>query len=178
MCLPDARSAASEVFAVRALGFDNPVIGEKDLMRQFPGLKVPEGIFNDPAAPKDSLCSVEVKRIIGGRLPSDHGGVRVLRRQHIHTSTCRVRSRGAPIVWPWTTSVEAALCKLHPIIMHRYKISTHHAVFLVPESAPVRMQRKIGRHILSITDLHVDTLEYKVRIHMFKCPDHLFDRLQ
>ena len=160
-------SNVSERHAFERMGLGDPKVPEHELVRLFKNVPVPEGIFID----KDSQCvSVEVKRIIGNSLPSMAGG-----RRHIKRST-RGRQH---IIWPWTSSVENALAKLHVDIAAEYNVKVHHAVFLVPRSLPRKSQNKVVEHINTTASrfLQARVFSTKVCYHIFVCNDNIFDRL-
>lgn len=166
----DARSAASELFAFQRLGLCDPIVNELTLVKTFVGCKVPEGIFVHPDDDTRRI-SVEVKRIIGGRLPMDGGGHRVIRR---HSK----RHGGDKIIWPWTSSVESALTKVNAEITRTYGLVEHHAVFLVPESMTKRTQARTMRHIIDVARMHLrdHPPPCRIRLHMVSGDDDLFER--
>lgn len=166
----EARSAKSERYAFKQLGLGEPLIDESALVTLFEGTRVPEGIFADPLDANRRI-SVEVKRIIGGHLPAGGGGRRVIRR---HSTR-----RGDEIIWPWTSSVEAALTKLSFEIMHTFDVSVHHVVFLVPESMPCRTYQRTARHIQDVTRKHLKQhpTHCKIRLHIISGADDMFERL-
>lgn len=167
--MADTRSLASEQYAFHQLGLEKPLVSEQQLISRFDGTRVPEGIF---AHPRDGSMrvSVEVKRIIGGKLPSGGGGRRVIRRR------CK---GGDHIIWPWTSSVEAAFSKLHDDIADEFRVSEHHTVFLIPMSIDAKTWTRTVRHIHDIAAHYTKThsLSRPVIMHILRCDDIMFDRL-
>lgn len=161
------RAFASEEHAFSRLGLGDPIAKEEDLVHDFPGLKVPEGIFRQRGG---QIVSVEVKRVIGNSLPPGSGGRRRI------TRFVRGKER---IVWPWTSSVETALSKLDRAIAEHFRVQLHHAVFLLPRSLTTRTRRKVIDHIASTARdfLSEHSLATKVIYHIFDCDDAYFDRM-
>ena len=162
------RDLRSEKFAFDALRLDDPVVKECDLIHEFDGLKVPEGIFRDPVD-NDRNISVEVKRIIGIDLPTCGGGRRkILRRVN----------RNERIIWPWTSSVHLAISKLHPRIAQVYNVHSHHVVFIIPVSLTDSVKRRTIQHIKRVTTsfLQSYTPVRRTRLHIVEGMDELFDR--
>tara|TARA_Y100000389_G_C17425282_1_gene499206 strand:+ start:343 stop:828 length:486 start_codon:yes stop_codon:yes gene_type:complete len=156
----------SEEHAFKILGLKNPIISETELIKKFEGLKVPEALFND----NGKIISVEVKRIIGNTLPQCGEGRRRIKRY--------VKGRER-IIWPWTSSVETALSKLHSNVANEFCVKIHVAVFLIPEFLTNSVKERIIRHIKTIsnsylTDKHTST---KVKYFIFDCDEKYFDRL-
>lgn len=159
-------SFESEEHAFKILGLKNPIISENELIKKFEGIRVPEALFND----NGTIVSVEVKRIIGNTLPLCGQGRRRIKRY--------VKGRER-IVWPWTSSVETALSKLHSIIANEFCVSIHVAVFLIPEFLSNSVKERIIRHIKTIatTFLTYKTTSTKVKYFIFGCDKKYFDRL-
>ena len=156
----------SEYHAFSRLGLDNPIVTEDELIRQFRGIRVPEALFND----NGTVVSVEVKRIIGNALPIGGGGRRRIRRY--------VRGKER-IIWPWTSSVETALSKLHHNIATEYNVNTHVAVFLVPDTLSCSDVQRVQRHINTIaySFLSKKWTPTKVKYHILTCDEYFFDRV-
>jgi len=159
-------SSESEERAFQILGLKNPIISEDELIRRFEGLKVPEALFYD----NGTTVSVEVKRIIGNTLPHCGKGRRRIKRY--------VKGRER-IIWPWTSSVETALSKLHSSIAHEFCVSIHIAVFLIPDILSNSVKERIIRHIETIasTFLTERNTSTKVKYFIFDCDEKYFDRL-
>ena len=132
--IPDARSEESEMYAIKHLGLQNSYVKtEKQLMEEFVGMKVPEGIF----CHHDVTISVEVKRIVGNLLPEENG-----KRRQIST-----RKKG--ISWPWRSTVKSAVTKVTDEIATKYNIRQHHVVFVVPDTLSHHSFSKLVKHIRS-----------------------------
>lgn len=159
-------SSESEKIAFSKLGLKNPIASENELIKIFDGLKVPEAIFND----NGTIVSVEVKRIIGNALPECGQGKRRIKRY--------INGRERTI-WPWTSSVESALSKLHSDIAEQFSISVHLAVFLIPEDLANSVKNRIARHIqhTASTFLTSNSTSTKVKYFIFNCEERYFDRL-
>lgn len=158
-------SFESEEHAFKILGLKNPIISETELIKKFEGLKVPEALFDD----NGTIVSVEVKRIIGNTLPKSGQGRRRIKRY--------VKGRER-IIWPWTSSVETALSKLHSNVANEFCVNVHVAVFLIPAFLSNSVKERIIRHIETIattflTDKNTST---KVKYFIFDCDDKYFDR--
>ena len=167
------RTFESECHAFERIGVSRtPRVRECELVRRFENTCVPEGIFD---APEGHAMSVEVKRIVGNTLPSD-----VTRRapRKITRRACfGARSR---IVWPWTSSVETALCKLDERIARAYGVKVHVAVFLVPRSLPSRCKGRVRDHIHRVAQSVLSgptLLSTKTIYHIVECDDVFFERL-
>lgn len=162
-------SFESEEHAFKILGLKNPIISENELIKKFEGLRVPEALFND----NGTIVSVEVKRIIGNTLPHCGQG-----RKRIKRYVKRYVNGRERIVWPWTSSVETALSKLHSNIANEFCVNIHVAVFLIPSFLSNSVKERIIRHIETVattflTDKNTST---KVKYFIFGCDDKYFDR--
>lgn len=159
-------SSESEKLAFSKLGLKNPIVSEDELIKTFDGLKVPEAIFDD----NGTIVSVEVKRIIGNALPECGQGRRRIKRY--------INGRERTI-WPWTSSVESALSKLHSDIAEQFSISVHLAVFLIPEYLSNSVKNRIARHIRQTASafLTSNITSTKVKYFIFNCEERYFDRL-
>ncbi len=155
----------SEERAFEILGLKNRIISENELIKKFNGLKVPEALFDD----NGTIVSVEVKRIIGNTLPHSGKGRRRIKRY------INGKER---IIWPWTSSVETALSKLHSNIANEFCVNIHVAVFLIPEYLSNTVKYRTIRHIenISNTFLADTTTSTKVKYFIFNCEDKYFDR--
>ena len=155
----------SEERAFQILGLKNPIINEEELIKKFDGIKVPEAVFDD----NGTIVSVEVKRIIGNTLPLCGEGKRRITRY--------VNGKER-IIWPWTSSVETALSKLHVNIAKAFSVDVHLAVFLIPEYLSSGVKYKIKRHIRTIAHsfLTSTTTSTKVKYVIFNCEKKYFDR--
>jgi len=159
-------SLDSEIHAFDRLGLKNPVVSESELIKMFNGLKVPEAIFYVDG----KMMSIEVKRIIGNTLPSCGEGKRNVKRY--------VKGKHR-ISWPWTSSVECALSKLHRSVAENFAINLHLAVFLIPEYLSNSTKNRINRHIHDVANnffiTHVTST--KVKYLILNCERKYFDRL-
>ena len=131
---------------------------------------VPEGIFRYPT--NDKIISVEVKRIVGNNLPFDdrHEGLKrrfIRRRKHI--------------VWPWASTVEAALQKANKCVVDTYFVEEHHMVFVIPQSLSSRMYIRVTDHIHNTVKQCIEKgfdaiKSNRIHTHIIQGPDELFDR--
>lgn len=155
----------SEERAFEILGLKNRIISEGELIKKFNGLKVPEALFDVDG----TIISVEVKRIIGNTLPHCGKGRRRIKRY------INGKER---IIWPWTSSVETALSKLHSNIANEFGVDIHVAVFLIPEYLSNTVKMRTMRHIETIanTFLTDKTTSTKVKYFIFNCEAKYFDR--
>ena len=169
--MSDSRAKPSEEFAFQHLGLNlnHQIKTEHELINEFESV-VPEGIFYHPN--NDKIISVEVKRIVGNNLPSDdsYDGDR---RRFIR--------RRKQIVWPWLSTVEAALQKANECVIQTYFVEEHHMVFVIPESLSVRISQRITEHIHKsvkkcITQGYNKIKSNKIHTHVIQGPDILFDR--
>tara|TARA_B100001741_G_scaffold313747_2_gene321667 strand:+ start:326 stop:838 length:513 start_codon:yes stop_codon:yes gene_type:complete len=167
----DSRAKPSEYFAFKHLGLNetHQIKTENELMSEISTV-VPEGIFRYPT--NDKIISVEVKRIVGNNLPLDdrHEGSKrrfIRRRKHI--------------IWPWASTVEAALQKANECVIGTYFVEEHHMVFVTPQSLSSRMHHRITEHIHNTVKEYLKR-EYniiksnRIHTHIIQGPDSLFDR--
>lgn len=166
--MSDIRSWPSEQYAFNYLGLNvsDCLKSEVDLMNECNNSCVPEAIFKHPVNQK--VISVEVKRIVGNRLPIEGKGRRVIRRRN-------------GIVWPWTSTVETALGKATELFCSFYMIEEHHVVFIIPDTLSKRDHRKVHLHIYSAVNdfIHNERNELKsskIRVYIIAGPKQLFDR--
>ena len=167
----DLRAKPSEEFAFEHLGLNiqHRIRTEYELMNEFESV-VPEGIFRYPT--NDKIISVEVKRIVGNNLPMDCG-CDGERRRFIR--------RRKQIVWPWLSTVEAALQKANECVVQTYLVEEHHMVFVIPQSLSVRMHQRITEHIHHAVRQYITKgfniiKSNKIHTHVIQGPDELFDR--
>ncbi len=165
--LPDVRAWPSEEFAFEHLGFRDKIKSEVELMHEQKSC-IPEAIFRY----NDKNVSVEVKRIIGNYLPEEGGGRRVIRRRK-------------HIIWPWTSTVEAAINKLHESIVDSYFVQEHHIVFVIPDNLSKRSYSRLCLHIRSSIERMVEynlkkgknvIKQSRIHTHIIEGPVELFDR--
>jgi len=164
----DLRALPSEMYAFKHLGLQekNKIKSEKELMNECFGM-VPEAIFKHPLNNKN--ISVEVKRIVGNKLPFEGGGRRLIRRRK-------------HIIWPWKSTIEASLDKINGDIVNKYSVSEHHVVIVVPENLSERSHNRLLNHIQdSANNYFVNTSlslkKNRIFIHVIKGNVNLFDRL-
>ena len=154
----------SEQYAFERLGIAKHMIKtEKEMIEECDG-KVPEGIFWDPV--KKKIISVEVKRIVGNRLPKEGGGRKILRRRK-------------HIIWPWQTTIMNAMNKISEQIVHNYKVQEHHIVIIIPNDLGSRAYNRICNHSYEIFYNHAATIGMKINhmhMHFLSGPLYLFDR--
>lgn len=167
----DLRAKPSEDFAFEHLGLNetHQIKTEDELMNEFASV-VPEGIFRYPT--NDKIISVEVKRIVGNNLPLDdrQDGLRrrfIRRRKHI--------------IWPWASTVEAALQKASENLIETYFVQEHHMVFVIPESLSSRMYHRVTDHIHYTVQQYLEKgcnviKSNRIHTHIIQGPDNLFDR--
>jgi hypothetical protein len=174
MCT-DERSLPSEKYALeficKKLGCQEVVKNEKELINEQEEGCVPEGIFKDNKGRK--IISVEVKRIVGNDLPSE---------AHEKTTKRKLIRRRKHIVWPWTSTVVAALSKANSKIVERYNVNEHHIVFVIPESMDNRSYERLLRHIDDSVRQYFSYCQdlplkkNKFFVHSLRGPSMLFDR--
>ena len=153
----EIRSLPSEQYALQQLGIVTCIKNEHELMQEYT-TRVPEGIFL-----KDGkIVSVEVKRIIGNRLPTFQNPDR---RRYIV-------QRGQ-IIWPWKSTVEVALKKSFSQAILDYRVHTHYVVIVIPESLTEHHKSRIRKHVKQIS---TDTM-IKTKVCIFEGPDQLFHRI-
>ena len=112
------------------------------------------------------LVSVEVKRLIGNELPVDS-----------RTNSRRKIWERNKITWPWKKTVLSALEKANPEIVKEYGITSHHIVFLVPDTLSKHSSSRLEKRALSVVEMYVSFLSVKrVFVHFLPTPSHHFDR--
>ena len=164
----DSRALPSEEFALRQLGLDTRhcIKSEEELLYECNGFgHVPEGIFKHPKSRK--VVSVEVKRIVGNSLPKECGGRLIRRRKHI--------------VWPWNSTVFAAMDKASEFIVNTYNIQEHHICVVIPDSLNEKACNRLHTHILDAMNYYFDVKQTSIKhkqfhLHIMKGPSELFDR--
>lgn len=163
----DARSVASEQFALRKLGIRarHVVCTESELQRRFAhrGVTVPEVISRDPTD-ASRVLSVEVKRIPGNTVP----------RESTETMRRMVRNR-TRIIWPWEQTICHALKKANSDVIEAFGVNEHYIAVVYPSSLPSRQVRRLIRHTHDV--LASQTITCRVRLFFFEGSPHLFDRL-
>lgn len=166
--MSDIRSWPSESYAFKHLGFSHyhQLKSEQDLIDENSIGTVPEAIFQNPF--NNRIMSVEVKRIVGNNLPKEETGRRIIRRRK-------------QIIWPWTSTVEAALSKANARIVSMYMIEEHHVVFVVPDKLTDRAHTRVISHIQETIAAYYKNgnavmKQNKTHVHIIKGPSNLFDR--
>ena len=160
------RARASETFAIDKLGLHDELCLRKEtqLIHEYRGCPIPEGIWRDPSDP-GKIVSVEVKRVIGNRLPMEK-----------NTGRRRV-TRRSKIVWPWSKTVEDAVLKSTSRVLKDYNVHTHYAVFIVPEEMSPKNSDDVRRHIWTVANDAMKRTCVKIKVKIFDGPIDLFDRL-
>ena len=163
MC-PDARSLASEVYALGRLCVEKCVRSERELIDEFPGQKIPEGIFYL----EGRLVSIEVKRIIGNLLPQE---------EHETERRKKRSKKGDHISWPWDRTVEMAIEKANDEMLKKYCIRAHHVVFVYPDLLSRRQVSRLRAHVHTTVHRKKHITPAKIFTHLISGPGFLFDRL-
>lgn len=162
--MSDPRAWPSERFAFAQLGLTQQLKSESDLITETSGT-VPEAIFRHPSTNK--IMSIEVKRIVGNSLPECGKGRRLIRRRK-------------SIIWPWTSTVEAALKKANDTLVNMYMIQEHHIAFVVPDNLSTRSFERVYNHIETTVhackEMCSQMMVKRIRVHIIQGPVELFDR--
>lgn len=166
--MSDIRSLPSECYAFEFLGLceHHKLKSEDEIIREREHGTVPEAIFKHPDTQK--IISVEVKRIVGNALPKEGKGRRLIRRRK-------------SIIWPWTSTVQAALGKAHATLVKTYMVEEHYVVFVVPDNLSPRSFNRLRAHVMSAIDEFFaeqrnELKQNHVHVYMIQGPPELFDR--
>lgn len=169
--MSDIRSWPSERYAFEILGLQlsHVVVSENEMIHDIcEDCTVPEAIFKHPITGK--LISVEVKRIVGNNLPNEGKRQRKLIR------------RRKQIIWPWSSTVEAALSKANETIVKYYMVEEHHVVFIIPDFLSSRDSNRVETHIYASVNNYFEKFDSVIRrnrifVNIVKGPSELFDRV-
>ena len=85
------------------------------------------------------------------------------------------------IVWPWASTVEAALQKANKCVVDTYFVEEHHMVFVIPQSLSSRMYIRVTDHIHNTVKQCIEKgfdaiKSNRIHTHIIQGPDELFDR--